>query len=311
MFSGLDKYSKGSAGRHETFVPRFGWLTKGYMKCLEISDVFTREDAVVQLGVGKNMVRSIRFWCLSFGLLKKSENGKGKLGPTDLGEKLIGYVSSDKEPQSWLNGWDPYIEDDATLWLLHWNLFLNSNNLVSLPIFFNYCNFNSFTRKELSKAIIQIASGDEKLNKISPNSFEKDANCIVQMYTNFLNSENDIKCPFNSLNILEKSKESSAFRFSRKSKTIPPLIFLAACFSYAASLFVKEETFSFNQIVYGQDSPGVAFKLTETECGKLLERATKDITEVRFIEYSGIQQLYFTSDPESLYWKVLKKYYDR
>ncbi|MCT7964099.1 DUF4007 family protein [Laspinema sp. D1] len=46
--------------RHETFHPRFGWLKKGFDKAKEDPGVFLAEDAPVRLGVGKNMVRSIR-----------------------------------------------------------------------------------------------------------------------------------------------------------------------------------------------------------------------------------------------------------
>ena len=41
--------------RHETFHPRFGWLKKGFDAAVEEPEVFLREDAPVQLGVGKNI----------------------------------------------------------------------------------------------------------------------------------------------------------------------------------------------------------------------------------------------------------------
>ena len=49
--------------RHETFHPRFGWLKKGYDAAVKNNNIFLEEDAAVTLGVGKNMVRSIRYWC--------------------------------------------------------------------------------------------------------------------------------------------------------------------------------------------------------------------------------------------------------
>ena len=48
--------------RHESFHPRYGWLKKGVDGAASDPGIFIREDAVVQLGVGKNMVRAIRFW---------------------------------------------------------------------------------------------------------------------------------------------------------------------------------------------------------------------------------------------------------
>ena len=97
MKTRLNKYSKGSAGRHETFVPRYGWLTKGYVKCLENPRVFNSENAIVQLGVGKNMVRSIRFWCILMGLIENLKAKKGVLAPTKLGKLLIGRMDMEEK----------------------------------------------------------------------------------------------------------------------------------------------------------------------------------------------------------------------
>jgi hypothetical protein len=47
---------------HESFVLRFGWLTKGFRAFEEDPNIFTNKDVVVTLGVGKNMVNSIRHW---------------------------------------------------------------------------------------------------------------------------------------------------------------------------------------------------------------------------------------------------------
>ena len=52
--------------RHETFHPRFGWLKKGFDKADEDDRVFSRDSAAVVLGVGKNMVKAIRYWCIAF-----------------------------------------------------------------------------------------------------------------------------------------------------------------------------------------------------------------------------------------------------
>lgn len=47
--------------RHETFHPRFGWLKKGYDKAIENSAIFSEESVSTTLGVGKNMVKTIRY----------------------------------------------------------------------------------------------------------------------------------------------------------------------------------------------------------------------------------------------------------
>src|SRR5438552_2795838 len=86
---------------HETFVLRYGWLKKGFDAAVKNPSVFTAEDAVVDLGVGKNMVRAIRHWGLACGVLREEPKTRGlRLTPTDFGNFLFGN-----------SGQDPYLED--------------------------------------------------------------------------------------------------------------------------------------------------------------------------------------------------------
>src|SRR5437867_5418764 len=55
---------------HETFPFRYTWLPKAVRCLTRNSDLFADEDqAMVELGVGKNMVRSIRFWSQAAGVV--------------------------------------------------------------------------------------------------------------------------------------------------------------------------------------------------------------------------------------------------
>src|SRR3954471_7215384 len=127
---------------HETFPFRYPWLKKGYDAALEDGNVFLREDAITTLGVGKNMVRSIRHWCLAAGVLAESRDGGGVLRATDLGALLLAD-----------DGLDPYLEDPATLWLLHWQI--ASNRARATTWFWTFSHFNEleFTREALTSAL--------------------------------------------------------------------------------------------------------------------------------------------------------------
>ena len=89
---------------HESFFCRSLWLKKGYDALVAGSD-FNAPDAVVALGVGKNMVLSIRYWMKVFGLMDQNR-------PTELAD----YLFSDE------NGADPFLEDLGTLWILHYQI---------------------------------------------------------------------------------------------------------------------------------------------------------------------------------------------
>ena len=57
---------------HDSFHCRQLWLKKGYDFVVEGSN-FNDEDAVIKLGVGKNMVSSIRFWLKAFNVIDSKD----------------------------------------------------------------------------------------------------------------------------------------------------------------------------------------------------------------------------------------------
>ena len=65
---------------HESFPLRFGWLAKGVRFCRQRPTGFSADaDAMVDLGVGKNMVRSIRFWALEAGMIEATHQPESQL----------------------------------------------------------------------------------------------------------------------------------------------------------------------------------------------------------------------------------------
>jgi hypothetical protein len=78
---------------HETFSLRYGWPKKAVDATTADPLVFTRDEAVIALGVGKNMVRSIRHWGLMTGILEETPeqaNNRGRhIRPSALGTLLF------------------------------------------------------------------------------------------------------------------------------------------------------------------------------------------------------------------------------
>ena len=100
---------------HETFPFRYTWLKKAVDAVDADEYAFHADDAMVKLGVGKNMVASMRHWGMATGMLSEAPARRGsRIRPqraTDLGRRLFRD-----------GGWDPFLEDPGTLWLLHWQL---------------------------------------------------------------------------------------------------------------------------------------------------------------------------------------------
>ena len=118
-----DKYIPKFSG-HETFPVRFGWLKKCYDAVhAEASNPFKDENAISKFGVGKNMVVSMQYWAEATDTIKlqkfTDEDGKktAKLVPGLLGKSIL---SGD--------GFDPYLENPSSIWLLHWHLISEHNS---------------------------------------------------------------------------------------------------------------------------------------------------------------------------------------
>ena len=95
---------------HESFACRYGWLVKLYHALEDDPKLFANdEDAILALGLGKNMVKPIRFWGQAFGLTRAE---KGKTLNTEFAHRLMHSVC----------GIDPYLEDIGSLWRLHWQI---------------------------------------------------------------------------------------------------------------------------------------------------------------------------------------------
>lgn len=122
---------------HETFACRFAWLPKAVrLIARDPAAVADDERAILELGLGKNMVRSLRFWLEAFGVAQ-SRNGRWSLLP--FGETVFGE-----------NGLDPFIERSETQWLLHWQLSTSVQNPLFAWRHILYRRMRpDFTRSEL------------------------------------------------------------------------------------------------------------------------------------------------------------------
>ena len=134
-------------GRHESFPLRFGWIAKGLNALSDDPRIFNREDATVVLGVGKNMVASIRDWLQATGVAGSVEASRD-LAPTEIGEIVFGKAG------------DPYLEDEATIWLLHWLLATNPAGATAIYWFFNHFHKLTFTSAEVATGLSDFSKHD-------------------------------------------------------------------------------------------------------------------------------------------------------
>lgn len=295
--------------RHETFHPRYGWLKKGFDYVKKDNNVFLRDDASVVLGVGKNMVRSMKYWCAAFKIIQEKPEAPKNISrpfiPTSFGEALL----SDR-------GWDPYLEDPASLWLLHWELLKKPNLATAWYFTFNEFHLSEFTQAHLHEALIKYITEAFSDTTVSESSTKKDVNAIFRMYgkqdiskSKKLNEEN-INCPFTELGLIEKIENSSYYTFKvGMKKGLTPSLIVATCLEFASSIEAGARTMIFSRLLYDQGSPGVIFKLSENNLYEAIEKITRDYDDIALSDSAGIIQLSYFTDPLKIARKLLSDYY--
>jgi hypothetical protein len=292
--------------RHESFHPRYGWLKRAVDAAAEDPGVFAREDAVVTLGVGKNMVRAIRHWGLATKVLAVAPNPARPrmplIKPSSFGLALLGD-----------NGLDPYSEDPATLWALHWRMLSPRSSAPVWWLALNEFPGLAFTHAELEEFILDYLSRLQGWETPHRGSVKKDVACFLRMYTAALGgaratTDEGVDCPFRHIGLVRT--EGRSFRFDLGNKPgLAPNVVLYTCLDYMARVDPGARSATVNRLATEIGGPGRAFKLTEESMTEILSRANKGTAHVD--EVAGVPQLRWSQDPSKLARQALWNHYVR
>ena len=236
---------------HQTFAMRAGWLKKGLDAIADDPQIFARDEALVVLGVGKNMVSAIRHWLIATDLVRATGR---ELTATPLGQQLF----SD-------DGFDPYLEDPATLWLLHWHLCGPGSSCFSWAYAFNFLRAPEWTREHLIESLKTAAASGGKAP--SGETLARDVGVLLGTYVvgerAGQNSEDGLDCPLRELGLIASAFDHH-FRFAVGPKpSLPPAIFAYALARFWNWKAPHGTTISAREIAGAPGSPGVVFKLDE------------------------------------------------
>jgi hypothetical protein len=294
--------------RHETFHPRYGWFRKAYTVTALDPHIFTKDDAPVEIGVGKNMVRAIRFWGLAAKLIVEEPQPKNQrapgLVPTRIGHGLFGE-----------EGWDPYMEDPGTLWLLHWLLLAPPSRLPVWWLALNEFNAVEFTEADLELAIATQLDAVADWANPHPSSLKKDVNALLRTYapaerTRRTGIDDILDCPLRELNLIGRSAATGRFRFTLGPKpTLPSAIMAYAALDYIARSSTSSNTITLGRLAHEPGAPGHAFKLTEAELLTSLKLVLDRTDALSLATSTGASQLTWSDDPADIATTILDDYY--
>ena len=295
---------------HQTFPFRYTWLKKGVDAVKEKANVFTDDEAPVILGVGKNMVQSIRHWCLAANLIEKigktSDNSSG-FDTTKFSKKIF-----------YENGYDPYLENPSTLWWIHWNIATNREHTATWCWAFNFLNYPEFSRDSLMNDLRDWIKQQEYIRKRpSENTIKHDISCFIRTYCISRSTvskiiEDTFDCPLVELDLIREVPNENRYQFNLGTKTT----LTDSMFAYAITDFWNrgfsnnKNTLSFSEIMYSKFSPGQVFKLDENTVVMYLEKL-ESVTDsaMTYDETAGLKQVSRRNKNLDLF-ALLKKVYE-
>lgn len=238
---------------HEKFPLREGWINKGLSVAKEKgTHIFLESQGPDMLGVGTNMVKSIRYWMQACGLLVKDGNKE---------------ILSDMAEIIYMN--DPYLEDIFSLWILHSNITKNIEQATVWYMFFNRFNVDSFNKADMQKKMQQ-----ELFNyvgqQVTESSLKDDIDVLLNMYSKGDNKNEDpedkIISPFSTLGIIKKEDETY-YKIQPDLRRIANELVLYEI----SSLLDHNKSISIETIASGERSLGAIYNMTNL----IVENKTK------------------------------------
>lgn len=248
------------------------------------------------LGIGSNMVKSLRYWLQAVGLTAEPASGKRYQTLTPFGE--IVYEN------------DRYIEEIGTLWLLHYKLATNESDATAWYYFFNEFNRNEFTRDDFVKQINTyiMLNGTE----VSDRSLDDDFNCIISTYVPRIKSnpgkmhpESNIDCPLGELSLVDiANKKNKTYKKSiPKLDSIHPLVILAVIVDQAKG----EKQIKISSIQNDKYNVGRVFNLDIITLTSLLNKI-EFMGYIKVIRTAGLD--YIDIERQIDFLGCVREYYD-
>ncbi len=180
-------------GGHQTFALRIAWLPKAAAAIERGEDPLSNPlEGVISLGLGKNMVEALRCWIDAYGVATKTS---GVWSLTPFGRAMFGR-----------HGYDPYLEDQQTLWLLHWNIAtLRRSPFFAWELLVNRWNEPVFSASSVLRAFMEQAENSQR--PLSPVSAKQHFDVWLHTYLpgRTGKTEETLDSPLSSLRLMRNA----------------------------------------------------------------------------------------------------------
>lgn len=286
---------------HETFFIRKGWISKGMKYVKKSPDVFVsrKDNPMDVLGIGANMVKSLRYWLQAVGITEEPSSGKRTQTFTQFGDTVYKY--------------DKYIEELGTLYLLHYKLASNKSLATSWYYFFNYFNLSDFTKDDFVAQIVNYIKLNFEDSAVALRSLEDDFNCIISTYVprfktmpNRVSPENNIDCPLGELGLIDIIKKERGNIVYKKAipsaSTFNPWIILAIIYDNASGKY----EIALNDLLTSENNIGRMFNLDSITMLDILHNV-ETMGGLKIVRTAGLDIVYLNNS--YTFEKCVENYY--
>lgn len=292
--------------RHETFHPKFGWFRKAFDAAATDLNVFNDADATVLLGVGKNMVRSLRFWGTASHLLVEEAvdgNRQRATKPTNVAAAIL-------RP----GGLDPHMEHVGTWWWLHWLLVGPDCRLPVWWMIVHDLAIVELDEDVLVQACRQIVDASA-WDTPHESSIAKDVTAFVRTYGNSTSArsfDDQFGCPLRDLNLLTTSPTGGYRLTNERPPSLPGEIVLLALLDHAAmQQSASANTLALSRVATEPGAPGRAFRLCDTDIAELISPVVEIIEDLSLTAPAGAPQLGWSAPPARIATQVVAALYEQ
>lgn len=267
-------------GRHETFALRYGWLSKGIEYINSESGGFrSDEQAVVDLGIGSRMVKSLKYWLEASGLAELQDvQEEGGRTARRLQSTRLAEVIRDR---------DPYLEYPASWWFVHLNLARRARSVWGWFFAeFRERNFDRATCVEAYLRYLRLHAANLPTLAVA----QRDVACVLLSYGSLAadepqDPEDGTASPLRELGLVIKHADTGRFERARPLDGVPMEAFLA-CVAAAAADF-DHESLSVGEMIGRSGAPGTVLGLDAETIEDMSLAAVRDYPALTTFELHG------------------------
>lgn len=248
-------------GQHQSFYLRDRWLSKGLKHLMEDERFFYNKDSFELIGLGKNMLQSLRFWVVATRTVVEKFNNQ---------QKKVHYITP---LGNIIYKFDRFVQFYETASILHYELTKEKEPATAWYWFFNILRQDSISKDELLQLFIQWVNREEN-KEISTKSLKRDIECLVKLYTagqSTFDPEEVIQSPLYKIGLLEE-KNGIIYKKTGEIEKIGLTALMYSLLDYKDKKGL--ETISVDEIVNEEGLWGKVFNMNRASVVNALEMLT-------------------------------------